>query len=177
MENISREDNNFLLNCVAENSVGMINATVQLFVQCESACKIISVSLPAPVRWHIPTSTWLSTYSTLHTECFSFFLFIAWKEQEIVKKKKEQHSVCYVSWTFIIDQVLLPYTCTCTTEGLCTRTFMCFVHVISLGECHDTMLAILVAYLVLSDGNFFFPVTDKTKGYVDIMLLTASNQA
>ncbi|XP_063053474.1 NT-3 growth factor receptor [Engraulis encrasicolus] len=48
MENISREDNNFLLNCVAENSVGMINATVQLFVQFPPTI----IKLDEPERRH-----------------------------------------------------------------------------------------------------------------------------
>jgi len=33
--NISRDDNNFQLTCIAENVVGMANSSVQLNVQCE----------------------------------------------------------------------------------------------------------------------------------------------
>lgn len=34
--NISRDDNSFVLTCIAENMVGMTNASVQLAVQCRS---------------------------------------------------------------------------------------------------------------------------------------------
>lgn len=58
--NVSRDDNNYQLTCIAENVVGMTNASVQLNVQCECdtvACNtrlscspltavVISVSLP-----------------------------------------------------------------------------------------------------------------------------------
>lgn len=33
--NISRDDNNFQLTCIAENVVGMTNFSIQLNVQCE----------------------------------------------------------------------------------------------------------------------------------------------
>lgn len=33
--NISRDDNNYQLTCIAENVVGMTNSSIQLNVQCE----------------------------------------------------------------------------------------------------------------------------------------------
>ena len=34
---MSREDNGFVLTCIAENVVGMSNASIHLTVQCKSA--------------------------------------------------------------------------------------------------------------------------------------------
>ncbi|KAL2093487.1 hypothetical protein ACEWY4_010799 [Coilia grayii] len=46
--NISREDNNFMLNCVAENTVGMTNASVQLTVHFPPSI----IKLDEPERRH-----------------------------------------------------------------------------------------------------------------------------
>lgn len=44
--NVSRDDNSFMLTCIAENIVGMTNASIQLSVQCKCL-----FSCPLPLEY------------------------------------------------------------------------------------------------------------------------------
>uniref|UniRef100_A0A8C7ZZU2 Tyrosine-protein kinase receptor n=1 Tax=Oryzias sinensis TaxID=183150 RepID=A0A8C7ZZU2_9TELE len=83
--NISRDDNNFQLSCIAESVVGMTNSSIQLNVQCEGVrdCKPVGESVNRALLWVTGRGAGnhcLSSDTVQENNTDNFFLFCQRKD-------------------------------------------------------------------------------------------------